>query len=244
MKQFLQRMLRTLFSSIMLPALLLVPASASAAATPVSTNTDQLATRLTNIKTKGDTEIARRLKSLDTLSSKIASTTKLTAADKTDLTGEVTTEITGLTTLRTKLAAETTIAGAASDVQSMVTEYRVYALVTPKILLISTADYQQEVQAKLTTLVAKLQSRINDAASKGKNVTDLQTKIDDMEAKMSAAEAISGSVEQKIRTLEPTDYNNDHGILSGYQTQLKTAHQDDAAALADAKAIVQGIKVL
>jgi len=245
MKQFIRHI--SLITAISLSLALSVPAGlASAAVTPTDDTAaaDTTSTRLANIKSKGDQEIARRLKVLGTLAAKINSTTKLTAIEKTDLKSEVAAEYNSLKALQAKLAAETTIAAAAADVQAMVTEYRVYALVVPKILLIKTADYQQEVQAKLTTLTAKLQSRINDAGAKGHDITELQTKLDEMEAKMAIAEAISGDVESKVLTLEPTDYNNDHGIVGGYQTQLKTAHTNDAGAVTDAKAIVAGLKAL
>jgi hypothetical protein len=245
MKQLLRRISLTI--AISLPLALAVPASlAGAAATPTGepNSSDTTTSRLANIKSKGDQEIARRLKVLGTLSAKVNSATKLTAIEKTDLKSEITGEYNSLKALRTKLAAETTIAAAAGDVSAMVTEYRVYALVAPKVQLIKAADYQQEVQAKLTTLTAKLQSRINDAGAKGHDVTELQTKLDEMETKMAAAEAISADVEVKVLAIEPTDYNNDHGIVSGYQTQLKTAHTNNAGAVTDAKAIITGLKAL
>ncbi|HSW66859.1 MAG TPA: hypothetical protein VLI54_07010 [Bacillota bacterium] len=244
MKQLLKRI--SLITAISLPLILVAPASlaGAVAASDTPPETDTTTTRLANIKSKGDTEIARRLKVLGTLSAKVNSATKLTALEKTDLKSEITGEYDGLKALRTKLAAETTIAAAAGDVSAMVTEYRVYALVVPKVQLIKAADYQQEVQAKLTTLTAKLQSRINDAGAKGHDVTELQTKLDEMESKMAAAEAISSDVETKVLAIEPTDYNNDHGIVSGYQTQLKTAHTNNAGAVTDAKAIITGLKAL
>ncbi len=245
MKQLLRRI--SLIIAISLPLAVMVPAWPAGAVTAPTDDPNSSSTptaRLANIKSKGDQEIARRLKMLGTLGAKVNSTTKLTAIEKTDLKNEITGEYDGLKALRTALAAETTIAAAASDVQAMVTEYRVYALVVPKVQLVKAADYQQEVQAKLTTLTAKLQSRINDAGAKGYDVTDLQTKLDEMEAKMAAAEAISADVESKVLAIEPTDYNNDHGIVSGYQTQLKTAHTNNAGAVTDAKAIITGLKAL
>ncbi len=221
----------------------IVFASGTLAAAQTSPTT-QASDYLQTVKTKGDQEIARRLKALAALTANINVTSKLTPSDKTSLTEEATTESKNLSTLRTKLAAETTLAGAAADVQSMVAEYRVYALVIPKVRLIKTADAQQIFQAQLTAFAAKLQTRITAADAKGKNVTDLQTKLDDMLSKMAVAESISANVESKVLTLEPTDYNNDHGILAGYQTQLKSAHQNDLAALASGKLIVQGLKAL
>ncbi|HSX28169.1 MAG TPA: hypothetical protein VLF60_01835 [Candidatus Saccharimonadales bacterium] len=220
--------------------------AAHAVATPPTSNTEaqKTAERLANIKTKGDAEITRRLTALNTLSGKITAAKKLTTTDKATLTAEVTAEVSGLTALKTKLDGETSIAAAAADAQSILTEYRVYALIMPKVALIKTADDQQAVQAKLTALAAKIQTRLTTAKNNGKDVAALQAKLTDMTAKTTAANNLSIAVEAKVITLKPTDYNNDHKILGGYRDQLKTAHSDDQAALADAKSIVASLKTL
>ena len=178
---------RTLFTGLALPTLL-APAFAysvvAAATTPGNTSTYYSAEtasatsdssssstdsqRLSNIKTKGDAEINRRLAALGTLSTKISNATKLTSADKSTLLGEVTAEISGLTALKAKLDAETTVSAAAADVQNMVTEYRVYALIVPKIQFVRMADNQQVVQSKLTALATKLQTRIQPPKPRAK----------------------------------------------------------------------------
>jgi len=245
-----------LAASLVLPALLASPAAAvdgtpatnssdSTAGTRNSTpNSDTNTTRLTNIKTKGDAEIARRLKTLNTLATRISAATKLTTADKTSLTNQVNDEIANLTTLKTKLDAETTVAGAIADVQSMITDYRVYALIVPKVQLVKAADDQQAVEDKLTALIAKFETRLNAAKSQGKEVSALQAKLDDMKTQTTTAQGISSSIETKVITLQPSDYDSDHSVLSGDMAQLKTAHSNNEAAYNDAKAIVAGLKAL
>lgn len=212
--------------------------------TQQSTATANEQTRLQNIISKGDQEIARRLASLATLAAKINAATRLTASDKTTLTNEVNDTISGLNTLKTKLDSETTIAAARTDVQDIYTEYRVYALVAPKINLVKVADDQQVAEQKLATLIQKLQSRITTAQSKGKEVTALQNALNDMTTKVNAAQSISSSIQSKVIGLQPTDYNSDHAILSGDSAQLKSAHADNQAAYQDAKQIVAGLKAL
>ncbi|HSX08462.1 MAG TPA: hypothetical protein VLG11_06240 [Candidatus Saccharimonadales bacterium] len=214
----------------------------SAYAAAAQTPTD--AQRVQTIIAKGNQEITRRLTVLGTLSSKVAGAAKLTASDKAALTTEVANATAGLTQLKTKLDADTTIAAARADAQSIFDEYRVYALVAPKIALIRTADDQQSVDAKLTTLAGKLQTRLDSAKSAGKDVAALQAKLDDMKAKTTAAAGIASSVEQAVIGLQPSDYNSNHSVLSGYRAQLQTAHSDNQAAVADAKAIVAGLENL
>ena len=200
--------------------------------------------RLQNIINKGNQEIARRLASLSTLTARINAATKLTSSDKATLTAEVNTTISGLNALKVQLDSETTITAARADAQNIYTEYRVYALVAPKIGLVKVADDQQVVEQKLQTLIQKFQTRLNALKSKGKNVDALQETLTDMTNKVNASLGISTSIQAKVIGLQPTDYNSDHAILSGDSAQLKTAHADNEAAFQDAKQIVAGIKSL
>jgi hypothetical protein len=189
-----------------------VSATTAAASSSVSTSTSptlSAATQqqhLTNIKTKGAAEITRRLTSLNNVLSKINSTTKLSASDKTTLTNEVNAEITGLQALQTQLAADTTLASAISDAQSIITEYRVYALVLPKIWLVKTADDELVTQGNLTTLAGKLQTRLTAEQTAGKDITTLQDELSDMNTQITAAQKISTSIESAVINLQPSKY--------------------------------------
>jgi hypothetical protein len=198
--------------------------------------------KLKLIISRGDNEINRRLKTLNTLSTKINSAAKLSSSDKSLLAGEVNDEISALTSLKTKLDADTDLATAKTDAQSIIEGYRVYALIVPKVQLVKTADDQQVAEGKLTDLAAKLQTRITTAQGAGKNVADLQAKLSDLNSKVSAAQAISSGVESGVINLQPTDYNGNHSVLSGDRDKLKTAQSDIQAAIADAKSIISGLK--
>ncbi|MGH7240859.1 MAG: hypothetical protein ACREGB_01025 [Candidatus Saccharimonadales bacterium] len=165
-------------TGVSLLALTLVTSSVSAdAATKASTQATNQQARVTNIISKGDQEITRRLTALNKLSSKISGTSKLTATDKSALASEVSSEISGLTALKTKLDADTTLTDAQTDAKSIIANYRVYALIVPKIQLIRTADDQQVVEDKLSDLATKLSARISAAQTAGKDVATLQTQL-------------------------------------------------------------------
>src|SRR5579862_790448 len=215
--------------------------SANVTANPPHVEAGQTQTQqqhLANIKSRGDAEINRRLTTLNSLSGKISSDSRLSSTAKTTLTAQVTSEISNLTSLKAKLDAETTLDGASADAKSIISDYRVYALIVPKILLIRTADDQLVVESKLTALAGKLQSRISQAQSSGKDVSTLTSLLSDLNSKVSASQAISSSIEQKVINLQPSDYDSDHTVLSGDRAQLQTAHEDNAKALQDAKTIV------
>jgi hypothetical protein len=243
----IQRAGFTLGAVISAAGLSVIPASAlaQAKATTAASGTtaaDQAKVKL--IINRGNSEIARRLSTLNTLSAKVSSATKLTAADRASLSSEISTEVDGLNGLKTKLDADTTVSDAKTDAQAIIDGYRVYALIVPKVSLVKTADDQQVAEGKLSALSAKLQARITVAQTAGKNVTSLQTELASLNSKVSAAQAISSSIESAVVNLQPSDYNSNHSVLSGDRNQLKTAQSDIQGALSTATTIITNLKNL
>jgi hypothetical protein len=231
----------TLTKAIVLSVTLSVVSAGSALAVTSSLG-DQ--TQLNTIITRGTQEINRRLDSLKTLGDKINSATRLTSADKTLLINQVNAETTSLTNLRAKLAADTSLTEARTDARSITAEYRVYALIVPKIAIIRMADSILQTSSKLSALAEKIQTRIDQAKSAGKNTASIQIQLDSMNEIITEANITANSLQAKVITLQPTDYNNDHTILSGYRDQLKSAHLQNVTAVADARAIVATLKAL
>ena len=245
----------SVLSASLVLSLAWAPAVASAANvnnTPATTNntpatsdkgsTTSQTKELANIISRGDKEIERRLANLDKLNSLISSSLKLTTPEQTALESQITSAEAGLTSLKATLDSETTVTAARADVQNIVLEYRVYALVDPKIHLLKTADDQQAIEAKLVTLAQKLQTRITTASSGGQDVSTLQSDLTDMTNQTTLAQTISSGVETSVESLQPTDYNSDHSILGGYNVKLQTARHDIKTAYEDAKAIVTGLE--
>jgi hypothetical protein len=187
------------------------------------------------LKSKGDTEIARRIDNLDAASGKLSESKTVTDADKATLRKQIEDEVNGLTDLKEKLDAETTIAGARADVASIVTDYRVYALILPKVRMTASADRFAVVEDKLTALHDKLVTKAGTDAT-------LKSKLDDMSAKIAAAKTTSSSVVSQVIALQPTDYNQNHTVLVQYRASLKSAQQDLKAARDDAKFVIDSLK--
>jgi hypothetical protein len=225
-------------------SLAVVPATALTQAKTAGAGQSGDQAKVQRIINRGNSEISRRLATLNSLAGKINTAPKLSATDKATLSDEVTSETTGLNSLKTKLDADTTVADAKSDAQSIINDYRVYALVMPKANLVRTADDQQVAEDRLSALAAKLQPRISAAQTAGKNVTSLQSDLTAMNAKIAAAQAISPVVEAAVINLQPSDYNTNHSVLNGDRNQLKTAQNDLQAATQASATIVNGLKNL
>jgi hypothetical protein len=200
--------------------------------------------KLKQIIASGDAEINRRLQALTRLNTEITAAVHLNTSDKTTLQSEVNSSISSLAALKTKLDADTSLSVAKTDAASIATEYRVYALVVPKVHLIKLADDIQATDTKLSDTASKLQTRLAKEKASGKDTSALETKLTDMTAQIAAAQNIAGNVETKIVGLQPSDYNSDHKILSGYGSQLRTARSNDQSAYTEAKAIISTLKTL
>jgi hypothetical protein len=243
----------TIGSWTLLPALAAatVKTASTSAGTASSSSGSQSASsqaqqqqHLQNIISKGNAEINRRLTSLGQLSGQITSSAKLAAADQTALEAEVNSEISGLKSLQTQLDSETQLSNGIKDAQSIISDYRVYALILPKVWLIKTADNQQATEAKLSVFAQKLQTRLTAEQTAGKDATTLLTDLAAMNSDISSAQSISSSIEQSVVPLQPTDYDTNHSVLSGDAAQLKTAHANNVAAYNQAQAIVNGLESL
>jgi hypothetical protein len=227
---------------LVMPAAALDAVNSTAASDAASSAADQAKLKL--LQSRGDAEINRRLTTLNKLAGVINGDSKLSSTDKSSLTAQVNGEITDLTNLKTKLDADTTAADAQTDAQSIVSNYRVYALIAPKVYLIRGADIELTTNSQLSTLAGKLKTRLDTAQSQGKDVTSLQSTLADMNSQISSAQSLASGVETTVLPLQPTDYDSDHSVLEGQKTQLQTAHQDNQAAYNDAKTIVAGLKSL
>jgi hypothetical protein len=210
---------------------------------PSATPNAAQAQRLANLKSKGTTEIDRRVSNLNAALEKLSASAKLSAADKDALTQQIQTELTSLKALKTKLAGETDIAAARADVQSIVTDYRVYALMLPKTRMTASADRFAVAEDKLTALHDKLKTKVDaQNSSPASGISADQVKLTDMAAKIADAKAKSSSMVAQLLALQPTDYNANHTVLVSYRASLKTAQEDLKAARDDAKAVIDNLK--
>lgn len=236
-------------SLIMTAALLLAPLTALASEslptptpTPKTLSASKQAAALARLQTRGAAEIERRLTSLQNALSLLQKAPRITDTDKATLTQQVQTEIDGLTALQTKLAADTKLADARTDVQSIITEYRVYGLLLPKIQIIAAADRLESLGQELQDLSTNLKALIAAAKTAGHDVDALEEALTDLDQQLATAKDGYQNVASQAFALTPSDYNADHKVLSTYRTSLAAAHKALVTARDDAKTIITGLK--
>ncbi len=183
---------------------------------------------VTRLQTKANAEIDRRLTALSKLTNKINEAKRLTDAQKSSILAQIQTTVTNLTNLKTKISTETDIAALRADVQSIVKNYQVFALVMPKTEIMAAANSILESADKLTEISVRLQSR-------GQDVTQMQAKIADAKAQANAALSTVNSLPVEMTPAHRT-------TLDTARTSLKTARQDLIEARQEAQKIVDALK--
>ncbi len=219
------------------------PAFAAATTTTATTTPATLA----SVIAKGDSQISVIIGRLNTLISKIATMKLESAANKASLTAQLQASITNLTTLKTKIDGETTVASAKADVATIYTNNRVGAVVMPRVQMTASAD---QLLAQISDLSARgttTQARIVAAQAAGKNVTALNALYADFQAKIVDATTNAHTVQTSLVGLVPDNGNvtvlaSNKVTVTTAHTTLKTAQSDVAAARLDLKNILIGLK--
>lgn len=202
-----------------------------------TTPTDKQQGNLVSIQNKGMDEINQRFITLNNLSTQVSSSTKLTPSDQASLSSQITTTVTSLTALKTQLATDTTVDQASTDVAGIFSNFRVYALVVPKVQLITITDNQLNIESQLSAKVQLLQAQIAANTSTAKSVSTAKILLTGMNNLVTSSQTISSTVRNDTISLQPSNWNANHNILSGDRTQLTIAYKDNAKANIEANTI-------
>ncbi len=232
-----------LISLMAFSGLAVVPAFAATTSTNVTANT---ATREQKIITRSDTEIAKRITTLNNISERISGMKNLSDAEKTSINNEINANITGLTALKAKIDGETDLTTLLADEKSIITTFRIYVLIVPQGYIAAASDRITTVSSMLSTVASKLQTRITEAQSAGKNVATLVTTLADLNAKLADANTQAAKAQSRVVSLVPDQGNttvaaSNHAALVAARADIKVATADLKAARQDAGTIIKAI---
>jgi len=200
------------------------------------------AATLSGIKGKAASAISARLSSLSTAIPAVDSNKWLTATDKTTLLNTLTADRSGLTALGPKIQADTTVAQARTDYQSVFLDYRVYALALPQVrLAAATDDITSGVLPRLTDAQSRLTSLLSGPDS-AKNTAAVQAAMSDLAAKIQAITSATSGLSATILALTPAQYDANHTVLAGPRETIFSARADIVAARADVETVVGALK--
>jgi hypothetical protein len=198
--------------------------------------------RVQSLKSRADTEISRRVSTLNSLTTKINVLKRLSSAQKANFISDIQNNITSLTSLNIKIDADTDPTILQADVKSIVDNYRIFALYVPKVHQLTGSDTITDVVLNLKSLTTKLQTKITADQKADKNVTDLQVKLTDMQAKTTDAETQEQNIYTTVIQLDPSGYPDNLGSLQSALQMSETAKTDIQTARKDAQLIINELK--
>jgi len=197
---------------------------------------------LSKIVERANQEIDRRVVSLGALAQRIQEMKKINVEAKASLAAKVQDEQTALIALKNKIDADTDIETLKTDVKAIAEQYRIYKLVMPQIQVFAAVDRANTIQAALTDIGTKLQSRISNISAQGVDVSALQKSMDEYNAKLTLAKTQVAAAFEHVSPLVPD--NGDQTIAKTNSDTIKQSHtevKEGNKALVEANVIAKSI---
>jgi hypothetical protein len=230
-------------------AVLTMPA-AGADPTPTSTSTSTAApapaansaARLATIQAVAKVAITARLSALNATIPVVTANPVITDADRATLLATLNHDVDGLTTLEAKIAADSTVATAQADYQSIFTGFRVYALALPQVRYATAVDDITALALpKLTSAQATLAGLLAGADA-AKNTAAVQASMTDLASQITAITTATNGLSASVLALTPAQYNANHALLSQPRAKLVQARADVRSATADVASVLKALQ--
>ena len=177
-------------------------------------------------------EIIARQVQLAYLATKVADASNVTASDRTALDNTITSEQTSLAGYAANATAATTGAQLDTIRTEMITDERVYVVVSAETNIVIKADNDTVTEAGLTALVPTLTPLVTELGNAGAS-----TLLANITVQVNAATSETTGVSAGALTLTPTGYPGNETQINTWNSQLNQAANHLAVANADVKAI-------
>jgi F5/8 type C domain len=172
------------------------------------------------IKALAAAEISLRVTALNAAITKVQSESFL-GSDATTLVTEMQADITGLQALGTKIAADTTVSQAIADSDLIFTQFRVYYVMLPVVHDVTSIDYIDNVQIPaLLKDVTTLQGEENSS-----NQAVIAPLVAAMQSEVQVAAGATTGLAAQVLTYTPAEWNANHKLFSGADTDIRTAQR-------------------
>ena len=206
--------------------------------TPTASPTDDA---LATLKARVTHRIDLRLAALARLDRRVDQARHLTGENRDTLGALIDQNVAGLTELRTKVAGATGREELRADVQSMVTDHRIFVLVLPQVRLSLVADRELAAIDRLGQVHGRLTELIDKAEADGRDTGNATELLDAMQAQLDAAAAdVSGQVDQLLAIEPGPDGPAIRSAIDEVRESLRAARQD----LRDAIGIARRIRAM
>lgn len=227
-----------LFGALSIGTVAFLPGTASASSTEAPTP-NQNASFVAAQKAL-ETQVTDRISTLESLSSRISSSSTLTPADRANLGSIVGNASSGdlgaMNALLATVESDTTSAELAADRKVMIDTYRIYAVVAPQVCITIAADKISYITGLITAIEPNLDNLV---IANGNTSTDV-TAYNQVLSNVSTASSDVSGIDGQLKSLTPAAYNsnptgthsqvqsmwqtikNDFGLLGGARSDIKT----------------------
>jgi hypothetical protein len=230
-----------MFGRIIVSAMATVALTAGVAAPAAAADITPLeaAKRITVARIDG------RLAALKVEQAAVRNASRLTDAHRSALDAILGHDLQGLTALKAKVQAETTLEAIKADTQSMINDYRVYLLVGPQVRMTMAADVEAAAGRTLEKAYDTLAAAIETAEKAGKDVAAAKAKLAEMRAHLDNAKSTLDGVADGLLAVQPgPDADAIRAQVSAANTKIKTTRGELREAAVAAKAVRDLLKAL
>ncbi|MBA3877836.1 MAG: hypothetical protein C0498_13100 [Anaerolinea sp.] len=196
-----------------------------------------------NLQAVGTCEIDRRLATIGRLDNAVDDARALTDAHEAALEVILDNSAAGLRALREEIEADTTVEELRADIKRIFEDFRIYALVTRQVWLVTAADTVNAAGAALNETAADLASLIAQAEANGKDVTVAKAALEAMQAAIDEALAGVDGLASEVLPLTPADWNAGTAgpVLREAREAIAAARADLRRATAEARQVIAAL---
>jgi len=189
-----------------------------------------------------DTAVNNRLSRITTLQGLTRNSQHVTADHSSTLLSQLASASNALSQLKAKIDADTDPSTLRTDCRSIVQDFRIYMLVSPKVREVLVADLETAIASRLSTIAGRIQTAIDNAKAKGKNVATAQSDLDQMKTAITNAQSAIGGVASSVINLQPSDWPGAHDTLVNGRQSLRTGRDDMRSARNDGWNAAQALR--
>jgi hypothetical protein len=198
---------------------------------------------VSDLKAAITTRIDLRLAALNKDLADINAAKNITGGHRSTLSTVLSNDTAGLTSLKGKVAAETTLIALHDDATSMVNDYRVYTLVGPKVRLTIAGDSASAAIGKAQQAHDKLAAAVAEKKAGGTDTTVAEADLADMQSSISAATAhLSGQVDTLLAVQPGPDLASINNSVDTTRAAIVSTRTDLRNAMTKGKAVLAFLK--
>jgi hypothetical protein len=185
--------------------------------------------------------IDQRLATIAELEAAIERSDAIDPGHSGQLMGELRGSAAGLESLSGKIERAEDLAALWELVPKIFEDYRIYAVLAPKVHLVLVADSAAAIADRLEQAAGTLGTALDRLEGIGIDVTEADALLAEMQALVAAGAESAASVPDMVLGLTPADYPGSSEILRSAHSELKGAGEDLRTAGATAHEIVRFI---